>query len=144
MSENHRFLLDTNYISELVRVKPDGKAVAWIGRAEENSLFLSAITLAEIRKGVDALDLGARRTGLNAWLTTELPRRFKGRILPVDAEIADHWGVLAALGKRQGIPLPWADGSLAATALHHRLILVTRNGKDFVPFGVPVVNPWED
>lgn len=137
------YLLDTNYVSELVRVQPDARAVAWIDSVAEASLFLSVITLAEIRKGVDELATGARRTQLDTWLTVELPRRFAGRILPVEAAIADRWGALAAWGKRNGTPLPWADGFLAATALSQNLVLVTRNTKDFTPFGVPVLNPWE-
>ena len=137
------YLLDTNYVSELVRVKPDARAFAWIDQEEERTLFLSVVTLAEIRKGVNELATGARRTQLDTWLTVELPRRFVGRILPVESAIADRWGALAAWGKRNGTPLPWADGFLAATALHHNLVLVTRNTKDFVPFGVPVLNPWE-
>ena len=108
------YLLDTNYVSELVRVQPDARAVAWIDSVEEASLFLSVMTLAEIRKGVDELATGARRTHLDTWLTVELPRRFAGRILPVEAAIADRWGALAAWGKRNGTPLPWADGFLAA------------------------------
>jgi toxin FitB len=137
------YLLDTNYVSELVRILPDTRAVAWIDSVEEASLFLSVITLAEIRKGVDELATGARRTQLDTWLTVELPSRFAERILPVEAAIAGRWGALAAWGKRNGTPLPWADGFLAATALHRNMVLVTRNTKDFTPFGVPVLNPWE-
>jgi len=134
------FLLDTNYISELVRVEPDARAFAWIDREEESTLFLSVITLAGIRKGFDELASGTRRTELDTWLTVELPLRFVGRILPVEPAIADRWGVLAARGKRNGTPLPWADGFLAATAPHRNLVRVTRNTKDFVPFGVPILN----
>jgi toxin FitB len=141
--ESLRYLLDTNYVSELVRVRPDERAAAWIYRVEESRLFLSVITLAEIRKGVDGFAIGSRRAQLEHWLKLELPSRFEGRMLTVESEIADRWGSLAARGKSNGTPLPWADGFLAATALRHNLVLVTRNTKDFEPFGVPVFNPWE-
>jgi toxin FitB len=90
------YLLDTNYLSELVRVKPDPRALSWIDQVPEVAIYLSVVTLAEIRKGIDELATGARRAKLDKWLTEELPLRFAVRILPVDAAIADRWGALAA------------------------------------------------
>ena len=111
--------------------------------ADESLLHLSVLTLGEIRKGLAALPHGRRRTRLEAWLEVDLRGRFSGRILPVDAAVADRWGLLAAQARRSGATLPIVDGLLAATALHHNLTLVSRNVSDFAAAHVPVLNPWE-
>jgi toxin FitB len=137
------FLLDTNCISELVRPRPDPRVIAWVDAANEGLLYLSVLTLGEIRKGLATLHQGARRTKLEAWLEVDLKARFHGRILPVDAAVADRWGLLAAQSKRKGKPLPVIDGLLASTALHYNLTVVSRNSRDFASASVPVLNPWE-
>jgi predicted nucleic acid-binding protein len=137
------FLLDTNCISELVRPRPDPRVIAWVDAANEGLLFLSVLTLGEIRKGLAALHQSNRRTKLEAWLEVDLKARFHGRILPVDAAVADRWGLLAAQAKRKGRPLPVIDGLLASTALHYNLTVVSRNTGDFASASVPVLNPWE-
>ena len=137
------FLLDTNCISELVRVKPDPRMLKWMEAADESLLYLSVLTLGEIRKGLAALPQGRRRTRLEVWLEGDLRGRFSGRILPVDAAVADRWGLLAAQARRTGATLPIVDGLLAATALHHNLTMVSRNVRDFAVARVPVLNPWE-
>ena len=133
------FLLDTNVISELVRPKPELKVAAWIEATDEHLLFLSVLTLGEIRKRVMSVKDASLRVVLEAWLDSDLQLRFAGRILPVDEAVADRWGRLAAAAKS---PVPVIDGLLAATALHHNLTLVTRNTKDVVATGVPVFDPW--
>lgn len=137
------FLLDTNCLSELVRVKPEPRVIEWIGAADEGLLYLSVLTLGEIRKGLAALPLGKRRTQIETWLEVELKARFSGRILPIDALVADRWGLLAAQAKSRGTPLPIIDGLLAATALHYNLTVVTRNASDFTYTQVQVLNPWK-
>ena len=137
------FLLDTNCVSELVRVKPDPRVLAWMEAAEETLLHLSVLTLGEIPKGLAALPQGRRRTRSEAWLEVDLRARFSGRILPVVAAVADRWGLLAARARRDGATLPIVDGLLAATALHHNLTMVSRNVSDFAAAQVPVLNPWE-
>jgi predicted nucleic acid-binding protein len=136
------FLLDTNCISEVVRVSPDPRVLSWLGAAEESLLYLSVLTLGEIRKGVAALTQSKRRTLLESWLEVELRLRFAGRILSIDAAVADRWGVLAAEVKAQGAALSTIDGLLAATALHHNLTIVSRNIRDFACTQVSVLNPW--
>jgi predicted nucleic acid-binding protein len=137
------FLLDTNCISELVRSKPEPRVLDWIEAADESLLYLSVLTLGEIRKGVAGLPQGKRRTRLETWLELDLQARFSGRILPIDAPVADRWGVLAAGAKLKGRPLSAVDGLLAATALHHNLTIVSRNVSDFAHAQVLTLNPWE-
>jgi predicted nucleic acid-binding protein len=137
------FLLDTNCVSEIVRVKPEPRVLEWMEAADESLLYLSVLTLGEIRKGLAALPQSRRRTRLEAWLEVDLRGRFSGRILPVDAAVADRWGLLAAQARRKGAPLPIVDGLLAATALHYNLTIVSRNVCDFAAAQAPVLNPWE-
>jgi predicted nucleic acid-binding protein len=137
------FLLDTNCISELVRPKPEPRVVEWMEAADEMMLYLSVLTLGEIRKGLAGLTQGKRRTHLETWLQVELQTRFAGRILPIDAAIADRWGLIAAETKRRGKVLSIIDGLLAATALHHNLTVISRDTSDFTNAQVQVLNPWE-
>jgi predicted nucleic acid-binding protein len=137
------FLLDTNCISEVVRVKPEPRMLEWMEAADERLLYLSVLTLGEIRKGVASLPQGKRRTQLEAWLEIELHARFSGRILPIDAAVADRWGLLAAKAKFKRRVLSTIDALLAATALHHNLTIVSRNVSDFATTQVPVLNPWD-
>lgn len=134
------YLVDTNVISELRRKQPDANVVTWFEHCAAQSLFLSVLTLGEIRKGIERLDDLKRRRILSDWLDVELPTFFLGRILSVDAQVADRWG---RLQNDSGRPLPAIDGLLAATALQHDMTLVTRNVKDFNGLGLRVTNPWE-
>lgn len=113
--------------------------VEWFSTRPAGLLFLSVLTLGEIRTGVDSLADGKRRRRLLDWLEMELPRFFAGRILSIDGPVADRWGRLLAEMRR---PVPAVDSLLAATALHHELGLVTRNEKDFAYPGLEVINPW--
>jgi toxin FitB len=124
------FLLDTNCISELVRPKPEPRVVDRMEAADEALLYLSVLTVGDIRKGVAGLPQGKRRTQLETWLALELQARFAGRIVPIDAAIADRWGGIAAEARRRGKPLSVIDGLLAATALHRNLTVVSRNASD--------------
>src|SRR5207244_5986813 len=110
------FLLDTNCISELVRPKPEPRVVEWMEAADEAMLYLSVLTVGEIRKGLAGLPQSKRRTHLETWLEVELQARFAGRIVPIDAAVADRWGLVAAEAKRKGKTLSVIDGLLAATA----------------------------
>jgi predicted nucleic acid-binding protein len=137
------FLLDTNCISEVVRPRPELRVTQWLDAVDEHVLYLSVLTLGEVRKGLAALPQGRRRTHLETWLEVELQRRFAGRILMVDAAVADRWGLLAAEARRKGKALSTIDGLLAATALHHNLAIVSRNARDFAGTQVQVFNPWD-
>ena len=138
------FLLDTNVISELVTTKPERRVTRWIEETEETLLYLSVLTIGEIRKGVTSLPRSARRISLEAWLDYDLMLRFSHRILPIDANVADRWGRIAGSATAKRSPVPVIDGLLAATALHHNLIFVTRNTRDIAATGVEAFNPWSN
>ena len=138
------FLLDTNVISELIRPRPEAKVTSWIDATDEELLFLSVLTLGEIRRGTVLLPRSARRTTLEAWLSSDLPLRFSGRMLNIDQDVADRWGRLSGLTSAAGGQLSVIDGLLAATAIQQDLTLVTRNIKDFAATGVSLFNPWTD
>jgi toxin FitB len=137
------FLLDTNCISELTRQRPDQRVLDWMEAADESLLYLSVLTVGEIRKGLAELAQSKRRTQLETWLEVDLRARFAGRILPIDGPVADRWGQLAGDAKREGKTLAVIDGLLAASALQHNLTVVSRNTSDFVHTRVTVLNPWD-
>jgi predicted nucleic acid-binding protein len=137
------FLLDTNVISELIKARPDANVTAWVEATDESLLYLSVLTLGEIRRGIASLPQSRRRATLEAWLDRDLQARFEGRILTIDREVADRWGLLTAAARESGIALPVIDGLLAATALEHNLTLVTRDTGQIPSMGVAVFNPWE-
>jgi len=137
------FLLDTNIISELVKPKPEANVTEWVENTDESLLYLSVLTLGEIRRGIAALPQSRRRATLEAWLDKDLRARFEGRILVIDQEVADRWGLLTSAARNSGIVLPVIDGLLAATALEHNLTLVTRDSGQIPSMGVAVFNPWE-
>jgi predicted nucleic acid-binding protein len=137
------FLLDTNCISELMHSRPEPRVVDWLRAADESLLYLSVLTLGEIRSGAAFLSQSKRRTQLEIWLELDLQVRFAGRILRIDEAIADRWGWLTAEARRRGRPLAAIDGLLAATALHHNLTIVSRNVSDFASSQVAVLNPWQ-
>jgi predicted nucleic acid-binding protein len=136
------FLLDTNVISELVKPEPDLNVLRWIDEADESILFLSVLTLGEIRNGIERLSPGRRRGRLESWFSVDLLDRFEGRILPIDRAVAERWGTLSAAATREGKPMPVIDGLLAATALQYDLMLVTRNEADVAAAGIGTFNPW--
>lgn len=132
------YLIDTNVLSELRRRDPDVNVVRWMADRPATTLYLSVLTLGELRKGVEGLPEGNRKRRLLDWLEVELPTFFAGRILPVDATLAVRWGRLLA---QAGRPLPAIDSLLAATALAHGLTLVTRNLRDFQHPDLTVLDP---
>lgn len=133
------YLLDTNIVSETVRRNPNKAVIAWLDRLPSDAIYVSVLTLGEIRRGIEALDDRKRREKLRLWLEHELPAWFEERVLPVDLAVADRWGRLLA---EMGRPVPTTDSLLAATALHHELRLVTRNSGDFKYPGLEVINPF--
>src|SRR5579863_6547753 len=117
------FLLDTNVVSEWTNPKPDPGLIAFLSHEDEQTLFLSVVSLAELRRGVNRLPHGQRRMRLDQWLREDLPMRFDGRLLGIDAATADMWGQLVADRERTGRPLGAMDGWIAAIARVHGLTL---------------------
>jgi len=136
------FLLDTNVISETAKPIPDLGVMAWLAAVDEDEVFLSVITLAELRHGVERLPTGARRDQIDNWLTGQLRPRFANRVLSIDAETADIWGRLVAGGQAAGWSISAMDAFIAAVATRHGMTLVTRDAADFQTTGVPLFNPW--
>ncbi|MFT5126923.1 MAG: putative nucleic acid-binding protein [Rhodothermales bacterium] len=135
------YLLDTCYLSEFVKPQPDPGVVEW-GRRSLGELYVSALTIGELEKGIAKLPDSARRTRLVAWMEDELLIRFRDRILAIDCDVARRWGVIQASAVRAGTPLPVIDALIGATAIVHDLQVVTRNETDLLRTGVQVVNPW--
>jgi predicted nucleic acid-binding protein len=136
------FLLDTNVVSEWVKPRPDAGVASWLAEVDEDRVFISVMTLGELRHGVERLPAGRRRRSLDEWLRHDLPLRFDGRVVPVDAAIADAWGHIVASRERAGRPIGAMDGWIAATTEVHGLTLVTRNAADFTASVKAVFNPW--
>jgi predicted nucleic acid-binding protein len=136
------FLLDTNVISEPMKARPNAGVLAWLGEVDEDCVFLSVVTITELRYGIERLATGKRRDRLDDWLRKDLGLRFEGRILPVDLGIADACGRLVARSESLGRPIEPRDAFIAATAEVHGLTLVTRNASDFEPTLKAIVTPW--
>jgi predicted nucleic acid-binding protein len=138
------FLLDTNVLSEFKRSgEPDPHVRDWLRATDPDLLWASVLSLGEIRKGIERLVAGKRRTDLEEWFQRDLSQWFEGRLLPVTKAVAERWGVLSARSLDKGTPLPNVDGLIVATALENDLTLVTRNLKDFVGLEITIVNPWQ-
>ena len=137
------FLLETCVLSEFTRRSPTDKVVRWIDSHDEESLFLSVITIGEIQHGIACLPDSQRKNDLNQWLNIDLSGRFGKRILTLDAAIMIRWGTLSAKLEEMGKPMSVMDALLVATALEYDLVLVTQNITDFQNSGVRITNPWE-
>ncbi len=136
------FLLDTNVVSEWTKPRPNAGVIEWLEQVEEDEVFLSVVTFAELRHGIERLPAGSRRRRLDEWLRQDLPLRFDARIVGVDGAIADEWGRLVARREARGRPIHAMDALIAATAQVHDLTLVTRNTADFQASVKSLLNPW--
>lgn len=137
------YLLDTCVLSEFTRRKPEDKVIKWIDSRQDDELFISVITFGEIQRGIDNLPESSRRTDLVTWMNEDLITRFDSRIVPIDLETMLVWGNLTARMDANGTPMSVMDSLIAASALRHNLVLVTRNESDFAASGVRLVNPWK-
>ncbi|MEY2893005.1 MAG: hypothetical protein RJA98_2913 [Pseudomonadota bacterium] len=136
-------LLDTNVVSEPLRPAPDPRVVAWIDAQPLETLYLSAITVAELRAGVALLPAGKRRSSLLDNLETRVLPLFVGRVLPLDMACTTAYARLMAQARAVGLAIATADGYIAAIAATHRLTVATRDTGPFVAAGAAVINPWQ-
>jgi predicted nucleic acid-binding protein len=137
------YLLDTCVISELVAKRPNPQVIEWVNRTEETHLYLSVITIGEIRKGIEKLSQSRRRTVLEEWLTDQLIVRFGGRIVSIGLEVMLRWGQLTGYLESAGHPMSAMDSLIAAATLQGNFKLVTRNEEDFKYARVALFNPWK-
>jgi len=138
------YVLDTNVISELISKQPNKKVLEWLDRLDPNTIYLSVITIGEIRKGIEKLPSSKRREAVKEWLEADLLLRFQGRILEITAEVMLIWGELTGRLENEGRPITAIDSLIAAIALQGNYCLVTRNEHDFRHTGVTIINPWKD
>ena len=138
-----QYLLDTCVLSEFVKPKPERKVVDWLNSVDLEAVFLSAVTIGEIQFGISNRSPSNRRTELEVWLNEALPQQFGGRILALEAATFVEWGKLTAEQKRRGEAQGVMDSLITATALEHKLVVVTRNVDDFKVSGLSVFNPWD-
>lgn len=137
------YLLDTNVACEPTSKTPDPKVMAWLAARGPDELFLSAVTVAEIRYGIEAAPVGTRRRALELWYAESIAAR-PDLILPVGLEVAEAWGRLRRRAEQDKRTMPAMDAFIAATAQIYGLVLVTRNVRDFEAWGGAVFNPWAD
>jgi tRNA(fMet)-specific endonuclease VapC len=138
------YLLDTNVISELISKEPDKKVVEWLDRLDPNTIYLSVITIGEIRKGIEKLPPSKRRDKVKEWLESDLLLRFQGRILKITTEVMLIWGELTGRLENEGKRITAIESLIAAIVLEGNYHLVTRNEHDFQHTGVRIINPWKE
>jgi len=137
-----KYLLDTNIISELISKQPNENVLSFLEKKDEDSIFLSVITIGEIKSGIEKLQDHNKKTTLLIWLHDDLLKRFSGRIVDIDVEIMLEWGKLNQKLKCIGKPMPIMDSLIASTSSIKNFILVTRNEKDFQNIEVNIINPF--
>lgn len=137
------YLLDTNVVSELVKPAVNRGVAKFFAETDEDAMFLSVVTLAELQYGIERMPAGAKRARLQDWLQENLAPRFDGRTLALDGAVAAEWGRTMARGEKLGRSMTEMDAWIAAVATVHDLALVTRNADDFAAFGGEMANPWE-
>ncbi len=138
-----RYLLDTNVLSELRKPRPEPRVLAFVAEQPLEALYVSAVTLAEIRFGIERVTDAARRAELGAWLTNKVRPMFEQRVLPVSEDVMLVWRLLVEEGRKGGHTFLQPDLIIAATAAHHGLTVATRDVSEFARVKVPVLNPWE-
>ena len=138
------WLLDTNILSELRRPKPERKVLAFITAQPLERLYVSTVTFAEIRFGIELLSDAGRRAELNDWLTHKVRPMFEQRVLAISEDVMFKWRLLVELGRKAGHTFSQPDLIIAATALHHGLTIVSRDVSDYQRAHAPVFNPWVD
>jgi len=136
------YLLDTNIISEFISKTPNKRVVDYILTLDESSLFLSVITIGEIKAGIEKLDNGKKKENLLYWLEHDLLSRFENRIISINLDVMMQWGEINQQLRKRGTPLPIMDSLIGATCKALDITLITRNEKDFKNIDIPIINPF--
>ena len=137
------WLLDTNILSELRRPQPEPRVEAFLASKPLDTLYVSVVTLAELRFGIELVPDATRRAAINDWLANRIRPMFDGRVLPISEDIMLRWRLLVEEGRKFGHTFPQPDLIIAATAIEHNLTLVTRDRSGFDKIRIPILNPWE-
>ena len=137
-----KYLLDTCVISEMIKPSPDKKLLRWVENEPSASLFLSVITIGEIRKGLSKLPASRKKEKLTIWLNMLL-EEYSNRILLIDLTVAENWGEMQGRSEKKGAVMPSIDGLIAAITYTNNMTLVTRNENDFISANIPIINPWK-
>jgi toxin FitB len=137
------YVLDTNVISELIAKQPNPRVIEWLDSLDPTTLYLTVITLGEIRKGIEKLPPSKRKDSVKEWLETDLLLRFQGKILEITTEVMLLWGELTGRLENEGRPLAAIDSLIAAIVLEGNYSLITRNDSDFQHTGITIINPWK-
>ncbi len=138
-----KYLADTNFLSELLKRRPNPGVMSWLRSVDENDIAVSVITLGELQRGASRLSPGDRQTAIQTWIDQYIIPRFSGRFVGLGMDEMLEWGRRYGLFERQGRPRPALDSLLAVTALTNDLAVVSRNARDFHEWGVEVINPWD-
>ncbi len=138
-----KYLLDTNVISELIAREPNQQVIDWLDTLDPTSVYLSVITIGELRKGIEKLPASRRKDDLTAWLTADLLVRFVDHIVDLTVDVLIAWGVLTARLEHNGTPMPAIDSLIAASVIAGQYTLVTRNEDDFRYANILLINPWK-
>ncbi len=137
-----KYLVDTCIISEIVKPCPNRLLLEWLNDTPSDRLYLSVLTIGEIRKGIAKLPSSRKKANLSEWLNT-LVEDYKDRILPIDLTVSENWGEMQGSAEKNGLSFPVIDGLIASIARTHNLVLVTRNETDFQGCNIPLFNPWK-
>jgi len=138
------FLLDTYVIYEVLKAKQSKRIIEWFREQDENNLYISALTLGEIHKGIEKIQDINRKRKIHLWVEQDLRNRFRDRILPINTHVAMIWGQIQGQAKRSGRGMPAIDGLIAATGLAYNMVVVTRNVSDMKASGVALYDPWNE
>jgi len=136
------YLLDTCVVSELIKKSPSENVISWLENQDETNLYLSVLTFGEIQKGIEKAPDKKRKNKLIIWLEEDLKQRFKGRIIPIDQNVAMKWGEIQGITEKLGKTMPSIDGLIAVSGLVHHCTVVTRNTSDMENSTVELFDPW--
>lgn len=138
-----KYLLDTCVISEIIKKEPNKNVLAWLSEQDEDNLFLSVLTFGELQKGIKKASDPQRKKKLTLWVEEDLKKRFEGKIIPIDLEVATNWGSIQGVAELSGKPMPTIDGLIAVSGLTYNCVVVTRNIADMEQSTAELFNPWE-